>query len=281
MLLLKLKWIILFFVVILFKSAGATGQASDLLIIEKDTFKLYSNPLEPYLEFKNKRVLNGIELEMTNTACWRGYIATWEITNDSLFLVNVIRRDGADQILTFNLKEEFGTNRVFAEWFTGSLYSPRGEILQYVHMGYSSIYEKEEYYNVWNGKVKFVESKGNLVYNDERLYPAEEFLRDTLTKIIESKFSLPLLNEIPDSLACIVEVQFNDAGKVNEVKIDLKKDAETLFGKTILKIAGEEFYKLPPLMAVTHKYYRQPCIMLFLHAYCIKYPYDKEYGCSQ
>ena len=277
----KRIWIILFLVIILIENVEATGQASDFLIIKKDTLMLYSNPLEPYLEFKNKRTLNGIELKMTSTGCWRGYIATWEIRNDSLFLVKVVREDEFGKFRTFNLKEEFGTSKVFAAWFTGTLYSPRGEMLQYVHMGYSSIYEKEEYYNIWNGQVKSAESKNNLVYDKRLLYPAEGFLKDTLTRIIKLKLSLDILKEIPDSSACFVNVQFSKDGKVEKVKLGMKKDEDTLLGKSILRIAEEEFKKLPPLMTVINKYYQPPYLDLWFHAYCIKNPFDKEYGCSE
>jgi len=37
----------------------------------------------------------------------------------------------------------FGTENVFANWFTGKIVMPQGKRVQYIHMGYASIYERE------------------------------------------------------------------------------------------------------------------------------------------
>jgi len=47
------------------------------------------------------------------------------------------------------------------KWFTGKLRVPQGELLQYVHMGYSSTYEKELVITVEAGKVVKVEAIDN------------------------------------------------------------------------------------------------------------------------
>jgi len=281
MFLLHRKLILLLTGIILFGNAHATGQAADFLILKTDTFYLFSNPLEPYLEYKNVRTINGVELNGTSTSCWRGYIATWEIRNDSLFLTKIVREEESGKFQTFNLKEEFGSDKVFAEWFTGTLYSPRGERLQYIHMGYSSIYEKEEYYKIWNGIIKSTVSTNNLIYNKALLYPGEKFLHDTLTRIIISRLDSGLMKEVPDSSSCFLFVQFNKNGKAEKVKLGMSKNENTLFGKSLLKIAEEELNKLPPLMSVTHKYYQPPNFELWFDVYCIKNPKDKEYGCRE
>ena len=70
----------------------ATGQAGDVLIFKGDTLTLFSNPLEQYLDAKSVRIFNGKKLEWTSTACYRGYRATWEVSNDSLFLTKVQKK---------------------------------------------------------------------------------------------------------------------------------------------------------------------------------------------
>jgi len=61
-------------------------QVPDILIYKGDTLSLFSNPLEPYLKSKgfedNDRGCN-------SSACWRGYVATWVLRNDSLFLMSI------------------------------------------------------------------------------------------------------------------------------------------------------------------------------------------------
>ena len=49
--------------------------------------------------------------------------------------------------------DKFADGKVFADWFTGTLSIPQGEIIEYVHMGYNSVYEKEILIEIHNGKV--------------------------------------------------------------------------------------------------------------------------------
>src|SRR4051812_9271097 len=57
-----------------------------------------------------------------STGCWRGYIGTWEIKDGRFFLVGL---RGIYKLL--------GKEPIFADWFTGVLKIPRGEVLHYVH----------------------------------------------------------------------------------------------------------------------------------------------------
>ena len=266
---------------LLSEKAIATGQMADYLIIDCDTFGLCSNPLEPYLQFKSERSINGVTLGMTSTACYRGYIAKWRIQNDSLFLVQLIRGIELDSTIVFNLTDEFGKDKVFASWYTGTILSPRGAELQYVHSGYSSIYETEMYYRIWNGKIEATHIKTNLIYDKQLLLPSESFLYDTIKHLIINRFTPDMLNQIPDSTACFLHVQFNENGKVGKIEIVDEKVKNTYFGTTLLKIGWQELTKLPPLMKVTHKYYRPPYLEIGFVTHCLKYPWDKEYGCKQ
>ena len=36
-----------------------------------------------------------------------------------------------------------GKKEIFADWFSGKIRISQGELLQYVHMGYSSVFEKD------------------------------------------------------------------------------------------------------------------------------------------
>lgn len=107
--------------------AFATAQAPDFLIIGKDTFSLCNNPLEAYLEQKGSQTIGKYELKWTNTALWRGYVATWELKSDSLFLVYLQDDYGRDANI-INLSDEFGTDRVFDHWVTDTLLPPRRNI---------------------------------------------------------------------------------------------------------------------------------------------------------
>jgi len=77
-----------------------------------------------------------------STACWRQYIGTWEIREGCLYLVNLRGR--------WKLQ---GSDPLFADWFSGVLRIPRGEMLEYVHMGFGSVFEQEVQVKVERGLV--------------------------------------------------------------------------------------------------------------------------------
>lgn len=81
-------------------------------------------------------------LILRSTACWRGYQGTWEIRHGRFYLVDLRGR--------FRLR---AGGPVFADWFSGVLRVPKGEILQYVHMGFGSVHEKEVHIKVESGVV--------------------------------------------------------------------------------------------------------------------------------
>jgi tetratricopeptide (TPR) repeat protein len=77
-----------------------------------------------------------------STACWRGYIGTWEIKDGRFFLVGI---HGMYKLL--------GNEPIFADWFTGVLRIPRGEVLNYVHGDFLSVYEGEVRVSIERGIV--------------------------------------------------------------------------------------------------------------------------------
>lgn len=257
----------------------ATAQYPDILIDGKDTVAIFSNPLEQYLEKKKDRILCGKILEWSSTACYRGYQATWIIKNDSLFLIEVRHGCGEKHSKRFNLKKEFGTRKVFANWYTGNIYSPRGELLQYVHNGYASIYEKEKYISIHQGQVDSISFINNLIFDKDLLYPAEGFLSDTLRRKIMSNLDKDKVKEFPDSLFCSLNIRFNENGIIDSISNESTYDGINPMEDYIYRLALNSLKGLPALMKVTHKRYHPPLISIFFSAHCVKYPLDKKYGC--
>ena len=118
-----------------------TVQIKEKIIINGEQHLMYSEPLEPYLIGLKEKV----KFDFETTACWRGYVGTWKLVNDKLFLIdflgnkydadsNVFKEVGLDYL--FPDKEE-----VHAHWFTGLVEIPDGEILVYGHTDYSTQYE--------------------------------------------------------------------------------------------------------------------------------------------
>lgn len=100
----------------------------DFIIIGSDTLLLREFPLEK-LKIKLKP-FGAKKSNAPHTACWRGYQATWFLSNDSLFLTDISNCSG-DSSKTTNILNLFRQNklesyivndRVFAGWYTAKLY---------------------------------------------------------------------------------------------------------------------------------------------------------------
>ena len=124
-----------------------TAQISERLLYDGRTLPLRSTPLTPFLQQHGKTDL----FQMTSTANWRGYVGSWEIAEDRLYLVGLSGRlkDGS----TANLDTVFpqSSGRVFAAWYSGTLHIPEGELLEYVHLGFASRYERDILLDIQHG----------------------------------------------------------------------------------------------------------------------------------
>jgi hypothetical protein len=90
-----------------------------------------------------KKIINGeIENIIFSTACWRGYIGTWEIKDGRFYLNDVVGR-----------YKKVSKKPLFLEWFSDVLIVPKGKILCYVHMGFESVYEEEVHIVIKKGSV--------------------------------------------------------------------------------------------------------------------------------
>lgn len=121
----------------------ATAQCPDKIIYNGKEYSLHSNPLEAYFEKNpNKRPKSGI----MSTALWRGYVATFEVKDNQIFLKDIeIKYQDTTSKESYNYKWRSVKNEVFPDqkdikidWLTGLLVIPNGELVNYVHMGYGS-----------------------------------------------------------------------------------------------------------------------------------------------
>jgi hypothetical protein len=87
-------------------------------------------------------LFSDLDLILGSTACWRGYVGTWEVRDGQLFQTSI---EGRFKLL--------GKEPLLADWFTGILRVPRGERLAYVHMGFGSVYEEELHIHIGRGRV--------------------------------------------------------------------------------------------------------------------------------
>ena len=142
-----------------------TAQIGEILIDEGEECKTMSiiplptaNPVVRRLTEEELRGRSGI---WRSTACWRGYIGTWEIRDGRLYLVD--------------LQGEFALESdrpVFADWVSEVIVVPRGELLGYVHMGFASVYEEELHISVSDGVITgrtVLDNRGRGLDMDERI----------------------------------------------------------------------------------------------------------------
>ncbi len=114
-----------------------TAQAGEILIFKGETSWMAAEPLKQYLQSRED-----IQFVPPSTACWRGYHGQWKIKDKKLYLIELTaylegyREVGLDYLFPRQ-------NTVFANWFSGKIRIPQGELLYYVHGGYDSIYERD------------------------------------------------------------------------------------------------------------------------------------------
>ncbi|TCJ37386.1 reverse transcriptase family protein [Parafrankia sp. BMG5.11] len=116
-----------------------TAQTPERLVFEGREHPMFSEPLSDFLRSGSGRP----EFQMQSTACWRGYIGTWEVIGRRLYLVKLEGRlksgEKANLAAVFPSSEE----RVFARWFSGIIQLPQGDEIEYLHIGFASIYERD------------------------------------------------------------------------------------------------------------------------------------------
>jgi len=118
-----------------------TAQTSEILVFNGHTEALLTEPLEEVLLASNRQSL--FKSAAPCTALHRGYVGHWAIRKGKLLLTGL--SNPYDETFSITVEDLFPGqgSTIFARWFTGELRVPLGDQLEYVHSGYSSIYEKD------------------------------------------------------------------------------------------------------------------------------------------
>ena len=261
------------------KLAFGTAQFGDILIFNKDTVSIFSNPLEQYFELKKERTINGDELEGMCTALWRGYVATWEIENDSLFLVRIQINYCGDNPIDLDLVGEFGKDRIFANWFNGEIRSQIGSMLSYMHAGYGSVYEREQFFKIKEGSITNITDTSYIEFDGKRLSPQPEFLRDTIQRLIYNELDTTKIDSIKADEHFELIIVFNSNGEIDRISKNYEEDSPYL-STLMYKTAQNALKDFPLIMKVKHERYSPPIIRIWFSEHCLKHPEDSEYGCE-
>ncbi|MCZ2343935.1 MAG: TIGR02996 domain-containing protein [Bacteroidales bacterium] len=139
-----------------------TAQMAERLIYAGERHALFSNPLESLFTDQFPRP----EFIWESSANWRGYVGTWEIREDRLYLSAL---DGRARLPdrgegAFSLRDLFPhhpVGGVLAEWCEETLRIPMGKQIHYIHMGYGSQYERDCYLAIRKGRVVLKEIVNN------------------------------------------------------------------------------------------------------------------------
>ncbi len=132
-----------------------TAQVQEGLRFRDQFCGMAANPLEALFASGHPRPA----FVSPHTANWRGYVGGWEVRADRLQLATLTGWAADDERYateSFTLADLFPDpppGGVFAEWVTDWLRVPRGEVVRYVHMGYSSEYERDWHLAVHRGRV--------------------------------------------------------------------------------------------------------------------------------
>lgn len=135
-----------------------TSQVGDIIFYKGKKYFSDTNPLQQYLEREKKKVDFVAESICFSSGCWRGYIATWEIIDNKLFLTSIkppFYDPTEDGEATVKLHELFPNQsfNIFASWFTGTLTLPHGKEINHKNYLYYAKYEHEILIEIIEGVV--------------------------------------------------------------------------------------------------------------------------------
>ena len=158
-----------------------TEQVKDKIIIDNDTFTLFSNPLDSYLNINlfNEHGENGL-----NSACLRNYSAYWTIRDDSLLLTKIQINCGINNEEPYDIVNEFGTKYPLAKWFSGQFYCAKGIIIHSFQNNSEILYETEILFDCKNGIItnrqKFKNRKVHQSSLTIEQFKLEEFIYENI-----------------------------------------------------------------------------------------------------
>ena len=136
----------------------ATAQIPDRITYLGEKYAMHTNPLESYFEKHPDRKPDG---GVMSTALWRGYVATFTVTNGVLQLQDIeiqVHVEKEDNSYPYEWKSVLRDvcpegKPLVIDWFSGILVLPYGDLKNYVHMGYASTYENYILLEVNEGKI--------------------------------------------------------------------------------------------------------------------------------
>ena len=164
-----------------------TAQCRERLIYSGEEYYLATEPLAPYL------VSHKIIFTAPRTACWRGYIGSWLIEDNKLYLVD-LEANISEGDRKFGKGKEVGLDylfpgqtKVFADWYSDVMRIPHGKMMKYVHQGYASLYEKELFLRFESGVLVSCREEDNTHFYADKKGMEERNMSDLCEAILGVK----------------------------------------------------------------------------------------------
>lgn len=154
-----------------------THQVSELLLFENEKKPLFVRPLDQFLKSLPSRPA----FVAWATSCHRGYIGHWELKDDRLYLRRLEGYFGGRMACMLAAVFPDEPRPVFAQWYTGTLRIPFGEMMISHRLGYTHTYRDELRFKVRRGVVrKIYRFRGSFygkVVHRFKVWMAEQLLR--------------------------------------------------------------------------------------------------------
>ena len=99
----------------------ATQQIREVFIVEGETYRTYTNPLESLHRYEDIRGM--LQTHHWCTANWRGYLGTWEVKDNQLYVKSLVEGACQDKPRLADPVVFFGEKQypVMATWFNDKI----------------------------------------------------------------------------------------------------------------------------------------------------------------
>ncbi len=148
-----------------------TVQDPEVIQLRGEARSMLSTPL---CEFLRERALNVLFDDWAMSCLWRGYVGTWEVLDGRLYLVHLggWLKDGTGASIQTVFPSSEGP--IFADWFTGVLRIPDGELICEAVGGFDHQYERDIFLAVERGDIVREEMVHHEVVRPHRVKPSLE-----------------------------------------------------------------------------------------------------------
>ena len=251
--------------------ANATAQFGEVLFVDTTCYSMRACPLdrfEKFDQFKKKYPRMSTDL---CTALWRGYIGYWQLEDNKLYLDSIQIGYDSDTAKVIARNEPLfdahktADGRILAGWYSGEVSVASGKLVNYVHMGFESVFEHEDIYTINNGMVTDVKH-----YDNKCTVKGD----DTRATLELEQYIAELHPEYTGKIVVsVMASEIDQNGNLKKIDVELgstsNKDIDT---DELRRLAEEFLLKNPPFSII---YVRGEYDLRFAHC-TFSLVFDKE-----